>query len=175
MPNTGYKPCQTIVSTGDWEDFTVVRLEADDAVRAQTLGTTASLGVIRNFDFSAIPIGSTIDGVEIQADLSCRSTTNTDYLNFRISKDGGTNWSDYCAEQSRKGQSDEVKNFGGAADLWGLTLSAAEVKDTTNFQVTVRGYSDDGKRYARVDYVWVRITYTDPPPERRSSFFPFMY
>jgi len=162
MADTGAKYSGTVVSTGSWSNFTTAKLGANDADRATTAATSSDSGVLRNFDFSAIPAGSTINGIVVEADLRSSSAAYTAYLKARISKNAGSAWSAYTADQSVKSTTDSTKTYGGSSDLWGLTISAAEVKDTANFYVEVAGYISNSKGTCEVDFVTTTVYYTAP-------------
>jgi hypothetical protein len=111
---------------------------------------------------------NTINGIVIEASFTC-SSTNTSYLKTRISKDAGSNWSDYSSEETLTSTEWTPVSFGASNSTWGLTISDTEIKDTSNFYVGVAGYQNATKAYERVDYVRVIVYYTEAVPSASLS------
>lgn len=158
--NTGAKYPGTVVSSTNWSNYSTTRLGSDDSSRATNAQTSSAPAVTRNYDFSSIPDDAIINGIVVETDLSSSNANYTAYMKVRISKDGGSNWSNYTAEQSRKSTTDQIKTFGTSTDLWGLTLSSSEVKDTTNFRVDTAGRISNASYTCRVDFLRVTVYYT---------------
>lgn len=140
---------------------------ADDATNATVTVPTASFShylVADTLDFSVIPDGATINGIEVRAQLSCNQSFNGRLRNVNIGKDDSTPGTEKTINTT-VGTSPAYLDSGTAADLWGLTLSAAEVKAST-FQALITVSNSDFAivRTLSCDAVWMRITYTPPPP-----------
>lgn len=118
--------------------------------------------VARNFDFSAIPDGSTINGIFVRIEASEHSAS-TEALLAQLQDAGGALFGSSKSntiEGNISGTAKAVYTYGGTADVWGATLTAAIVKD-----------ADFGVRFwfttaheVRVDYVTMAVEYTVPPP-----------
>jgi hypothetical protein len=119
-----------------------------------------------NFGF-AIPTGATIDGVTVSIERKA-----ADRLTHRHVVDsvvrlvvGGTVSGDNKADTSTFWPTptrDYSASYGGAADLWGLTLSAADVNGA-DFGVVLSATSAGsiGTTSGSVDHITVTITYTE--------------
>ena len=127
-----------------------------------------------NFGF-AIPTGATINGVtaEVERSYSGAGTTMRDE-SVKLIKGGtiqGTDKSGFVGF----GFGDSYQSFGGAADLWGLTLTPGDV-NASNFGVAYAGreMSGGGARTLQCDHMRITITYTPAtslplaPPQRHT-------
>lgn len=114
------------------------------------------------FGFSAeIPAGSTINGVEFRWEASCGTTLDPYTYHVGLTKTANDTIVGTEKTGSLSGAADGTRTIGGIADLWGTTLSAAEVRDTT-FGAH-QYYTDNGaSRTVRVDLVEMRVNYTAP-------------
>lgn len=111
------------------------------------------------FGFS-IPAGSTINGIEARFEKRAENSLIRDW-DTKIVKAGSEQGDD-------KGQAgwpttDTYVVYGGAADLWGLTWTPAEI-NASNFGVSIsaRSYSPTTTYYALVDHVQIKVYYTPP-------------
>jgi hypothetical protein len=134
-------------------------ITADDGTNA-TYSPGASSGEgddLKASDFGlAIPGGATIDGIEVRAQLSGTGTSPTwSYAN--VGKDDST-----LATSNNPGDTltSTPTNFddGGAADLWGLSWTPAEINAST-FQVRIR-CTQSAFSTASCDAIWVKVYYT---------------
>jgi len=121
------------------------------------------------FDFSAVPAGSTILGVEarVEKGLGSGSGNCHDERVFIRVGDAGTLSNNKADTTTNWAASDTQITYGGAADLWGLSLTQS---DLTNLQVLFAAVSVTNARQARVDAIDVRITYTPPASGTPRSF-----
>jgi len=140
----------------------VSKIDASDDQYAQTwldCGGMRTCNVnAMNFGFS-IPLGATINGVEVRVELGHTYGTPTDY-EVRLIK-GGTISGDSRAMAGTWPLADTYRTYGSPADTWGLTLTPADINDV-NFGATIRadgGVDADGD--PRVDHVEVIIYYTE--------------
>ena len=130
---------------------------------------------------STVPSGATINGVTVKierynvnatGDFPTTINDNAIYLTKDGSTTVGNNKSTGAAWQSS--DNNTTVDFGGSADLWGTTLTAAEV-NTSTFGVmispalTFADFSENGGS-ARVDQVTVTIEYTGGSVRRRAVF-----
>jgi len=116
-----------------------------------------------NFGFS-IPAGATIDGVTVSIERKAGNNTNLRYVVDSVVRlvVGGTISGDNKANTgSRWPTSDASASYGGAADQWGLTLSATDVNGT-GFGVVLSATSggSNGSTTGSVDHITITITYT---------------
>jgi hypothetical protein len=112
-----------------------------------------------------VPSGATINGIELTALANADGVTfNGDIgqLSFSLSKNGG---SSYTAEKTvtmdvQAGST--VQTFGGATDLWGTTWTDTDLNNT-NFAVSMHTGPTwtGGCSYINVDYVFVKVYYTE--------------
>lgn len=164
MADSGFLVPGTVVSAGSWVSFDTTRLASADDSRANTgVGTdTYVVGTLCNFGFS-IPTGATINGIEIQTELSPSNGGDTATARSALSHNAGTNYTAYSALITKTGTSvDEIKTMGSSSDTWGRTWTAAEINDNTNFYVKIEGKnSTGGARNSRIDYLWVKVYYTE--------------
>jgi len=108
-----------------------------------------------------IPVGSTINGIEVRADWFLNSTTRTNRTNslgVELSFDGGNTWT-----TPKKDITDTIHehivSFGGAADTWGRTRVAKEFSNA-NFRVRVTADSTDDSRDFFLDWIPIRVYYS---------------
>ncbi len=147
--------------TAAWSNPSNV-LDSSDANFSGTslsiIGGTSHALEVTGFDFSAIPSGATINGVEARIRRSNSASGNVQDGNIRLmvagaaagdNKAAGGNW------PSSLGNAD----YGGAADLWGLSLSAAQVK-ASDFGLSIVASRSSGSPGPRIAAVWLRVTYT---------------
>lgn len=140
-------------------------ITADDGSSATVNLTGAALShwvVADTFDFSSIPASATINGIEIRTDLAVSGVLGTPTVSaVNIGKDDstlGTQKTPATALTTTPTNYD----YGGAADLWGLSISAAEVK-TSTFQALVSVGQASSFTTFSCDVIWMRVTYTYTP------------
>ncbi len=113
-----------------------------------------------NFGF-AIPAGATITGVQVTIGRFA-SNTNTFIDNNLQLIVGGTLVGANRASATAWPTSEAAANYGSTSDLWGTTLTPAQV-NATNFGVSLSVESFNGNnRDASVDYIQITISYTTP-------------
>jgi hypothetical protein len=110
--------------------------------------------VARNFDFSAIPAGATIQGITVRVEASEHSAS-TESLNAQLRNETGTLVGSSKA-QTISGTTKAVYTYGATNDVWGATLTAAIVKDA-DFGVNLWFTTAHD---VRVDYVTLAVEYT---------------
>lgn len=117
-----------------------------------------------NFDFSSIPSGSTIDGIEAlvrrQQTGTGGSSDNTIQLIL-----GGSRTGSNLASSEDWSSSIQSKQYGGASNLWGLTPDRSDVI-SASFGLAIRGNNLSGitQINLRVYYVQIKVHYTEPEP-----------
>ena len=154
----------TSVGVVTWTNPT--NAEVSDAVYAtatglDAVGNSSKYLLVSSFGFT-IPTGSIILGilVEIQK-LRTGSAACTDD-SIRIVK-GGVISGDNKATGTNWPTSESYVSSGGAADLWGLSWTAADI-NASNFGVVVSavGGSPVVSSNANVDCIRITVTYTPP-------------
>lgn len=145
MPTTAY------LSPG-----TPAGLTASDDTRVRLNTGNNTTGT--DFGF-ALPSGATIDGVEATVEWSVTAGSWTATVGLW---DAGAVIGTAKTSAAITSTTDVVVNFGGAADLWGATLTQAIVNGA-GFGLDVSVVRDSGAGNARfdVDHVQLRITYTE--------------
>ena len=112
-----------------------------------------------------IPVGATIDGIQIGMEGTAGSATHDADVGhwISVSNDGGTTFS--TAQSITTGPwtlypgSHAVETAGGTSELWGMTWNA-----TTAADIQVRlAWSTSGGDAVYLDYLNVTITYTAIP------------
>ena len=154
-------------SDADWTDFN--NIKADDANTALIVltspGSTSSGLAGSNFDFSSIPAGATIDGIEIQVGDYIRDSNVQEWVVLRLiladDTDGSANKEADLIEPTTSLQTDEG---GGASDLWSETISEGDVKDVDwGFFVGSDLISGPGGPDLDVDFMRMKVYYMPPP------------
>ena len=117
-----------------WTDADNIKAD-DTSAATNSMGTDRTFGLAgSNFDFSGIPAGSTIDGVETSTAYEYNVTAITwtsavaggCNLILADDSDGSENKQDELAAPTDAEQTDQA---GGASDLWGETIALSDVQD----------------------------------------------
>lgn len=120
-------------------------------------GGSSNYLVATNFGF-AIPLGATIEGIEVEFERKANLADNVSDFKIYIVKADGT----YGAEnKSAAGFWSTVEayfSYGGAADLWSLAWSAANINHA-NFGVGLSVLMQANGR-AYVDHIRIKVYYT---------------
>lgn len=114
------------------------------------------------FDFS-IPGGATIDGVVAEFEKKADLEYTEDY-ECKILKQGTEQGDNKAKTGVDWPSSDTYVSYGGASDMWGVTLSPAEV-NATNFGVSISAtyIGEEGEAsILEVDHVRITVYYTLP-------------
>jgi hypothetical protein len=134
-------------------------VSADDGTQASaSLGATQVSNTLRatGFGFS---VSGTVDGFELEVK---RVQAGTDVRDERVElrKGDGTASADKAGGSPWSFMGFEVESYGGAADLWGLTVSDAEVNDA-GFGVEVQAANDAiSGATASIEYVRLTVHYS---------------
>jgi len=169
--NTGWKFPGTAVGnraiSGGVAWATPDNIKADDSSRADFVSGESppdydSLGLAAtNFDFSSIPAGATIDGVEVRCEGYSGTTGLFTWTTLRLvladDSDGSENkFADLAAPNGL--QTDEA---GGYNDLWSEgTITRADVQDS-DFGFFVGLNDAMGDRTFGIDSMQMRVFYTE--------------
>jgi len=107
-----------------------------------------------------IPTGATIDGVEVRVRWQQQSATQPFDKVVRLEKSGGSG-DNKATETNLPTSTWETRTYGGAADLWGLTLTPAEVNDSAfGVSVQLEAQNGGGGPLINLDSVEIRVHYT---------------
>jgi hypothetical protein len=152
----------TASNTSGWTDWTTAQLGSSNNSFAGTYLSASATGVLYGFDFSSIPAGSSIVGIEVKIEAMETNGAVNGYLETFVSWNDGTSYSSLKRSPSsgEVATSDTVYTTGGPTDIWGHPWTWAEV--TTNFRVKIVAYdeSTNATRYLTVDHVTVTVYYT---------------
>lgn len=174
MPDTGVQTPGTInteaVAGNAWSN--TGNITASDNTYATCAINNAVSGnadrlLLTNFDFSAIPDGATIDGIEVSLERSVAASTASILSNLWL-RYNGSDHSDLKDAFEEWTTTDAASVFGGSADVWGATVTAAQVKDAT-FGVKIALTSFAGSPTVRLDYVTMTVHYTEAALRRSLS------
>lgn len=134
--------------------------------RSSSAGTTTSHYVkATNFGF-AIPGGATINGVTVSIERKASHLTagrNIKDSTVSLVKGGTVSGNNKAATGTSWPTSDGVASYGGAADLWGLTLTDADVNASTFgvvLSVAINKATGKGFTTGSVDFISITIDYT---------------
>jgi hypothetical protein len=132
---------------------------SDDVKTSHNNGNTL---IVTNFDFG-LPAGATIDGVECRVESSVNNSgTWTQVVDlYNASAAIGTSKS----TTGITSLTDEVRSYGGAADVWSATLTQAIINGS-GFGILITANRTTGIGSARfeVDFVEARVHYTEAAP-----------
>ena len=158
MADTGLNTAANVTNTS-WTSISSSNIDTSDDTRATATGSTYLVAEAYNFSFG-VPSGATIDGIEVQAEFSASLAGIIASLRLSVSGNGGSAYSS-TKEDTVTGTTDTTRIFGGATDLWGLaSFSEANTQDG-NFYVKVEGKTNSAGRSCRLDYLAVKIYYTE--------------
>jgi len=159
----------TVLISNNWLSNSIGAINVSDDGRALLGSTTEKTFEAGGYNFM-IPSGATIDGIEVQAEISASSVLSTFSLRYSLSWNSGSSYTS-TKTNSVTGTTDTVKTYGGSADDWGHTSWGwSELADGT-FRIKAAG-SDAGVGgpYLRLDYMAVKVYYTQT---YKPDFMPF--
>jgi hypothetical protein len=108
-------------------------------------------------DFT-IPDGATIDGILVEIEAKRAGFGAATFDNVQLLKGGSRTGT---PKTSAIDETEAYISFGGAADLWGATLSAADVNDS-GFGVSIRAANTElFTATVSVDHVRITVHYTE--------------
>ncbi len=111
-----------------------------------------------NFGFS-IPSGAVVNGLEIQLQAKADATSGSPKICIQASWDGGVTWT-AVRNTPNLSKTEKTYLFGGATDTWGHTWIPIELGDGS-FRVRVIDVSSNTSRDFYLDWIAVRVTYTE--------------
>lgn len=132
---------------------------------ATSSGTGATQIIYATFSgLSVVPVGATITGViaRVHRDYSAVTAQTVLDHTVRLTKDGtnmvGDNKADTATGWPQSGGTNN--NYAASDDLWGTTLTAAEVKAVTfGLMIKANHVTGTASTTARIDAVWMDVHY----------------
>ncbi len=112
---------------------------------------------------ASIPSGATIDGIEVGYDAYKSGGMNCAYSTVKLIKGGSVSGDNKGSSYTYTGTSDTdtYQTFGGASDLWGLTLTESDV-EASNFGVAASFTLQSPSSFTLyADHVQLKIYYTE--------------
>jgi len=163
-------------STLSYSDASFIPGAAAISLSSQTTNYLVCTGLS-----SAIPAGATVNGITVKIERYNSNTSEEAPLTvvdsaIYLTKDGtttvGSNKSAAATWQTT--DNNTTVDFGGAADLWGTTLTAAEVNASTfgvmiSPSISYNNYNEIGASIL-IDQVTITIEYTGGAVRRRAVF-----
>lgn len=164
MADTGFKTFTTVVSLGTWNaSFTAANLNTSNDVRASSSAGVTSTAEVDTFTFG-VPSGKVIDGIEIVGEFRSNTAGDTATLTFSLSWDNGGTYTSTKSD-TITGTTDVTRTYGGATDTWGRSWTDTEFANGT-FQVKIQGSNSNAIRVCQLDYMAVKVYYSDPSTSR---------
>jgi len=155
------------ITGGDSNWLNSGNITADDTSNAtwEPSGLQQSNGLAAsNFDFSSIPAGSTIDGIEIRAGDFKASVDSPAWDVLRLiladDSDGTENKNGELIAWTGSDQTDEA---GGSSDLWSETIGLSDVQDV-DWGFFVGGSGDGFGSLLEIDFLQMKVYFTAAPP-----------
>jgi len=177
MASTGAKlpSSGASVSSSPWSDNAWVNpgnVTAIDTTYASVTASTFDSGDqtyrlrCTGFDFSAIPDGSTINGITVKIN-NARYANGTGSLDLCQLVSSGTPIGNnkYSTPQALTTTATTDYTVGGTSDVWGASLTAAIVKDSS-FGVDIGCLSTGANTDVYIDAVEMTVEYTEPSPPK---------
>ena len=173
MSVTSFQTCGTVIQISDteavWSGVTVENLAtSDDAYTSVAMAAgdlTSQILRCTNFGFS-LPATSTIDGVELRLERKGTQTLTGVTESVVQVVVGGSPEGDDQGTNDTWPTSDASITFGGPSNLWGTTLTQAEVEATGfgwQFRAFNQSWFTQGET-ASIDIAEMRIFFTAPDP-----------
>jgi hypothetical protein len=159
-PNT----CATVTYGGyPWSDPNNVKSSNDVyAIATPAKNSDSDWLRVTNFDFSSIPSGATIDGIEVKIEHRGTAVAPDGYnqdSTLQLRKTSGQTGSNK-ASFLPWGTTDETFTYGGESDKWGATLVDTDIRSSDfGLDLSVAGMLEDGET-AYVDVISIRVYYT---------------
>ena len=115
---------------------------------------------ITNFNFN-IPAGSTINGITIYIRHITTSTSAMYDQKVMLVRDGVIEGSNKASPTVWVYPDYSNNYYGGETELWGLTWTAEQINSINTGFVISAQYMGGGSRYASIDFVEMRVHYTE--------------
>src|SRR3990167_8586807 len=132
---------------------------SDGAGVASNIDGASDRHVFRDYYFE-IPTDAVVNGIEVRTDWRLDATGGTNSLDVDLSLDGGESWPPAKSDITETNK-EHIASLGGANDTWGREWSAGEFANE-NFKVRTTTNSTDPNRDFYLDWIPVRVYYTEP-------------
>ncbi len=177
IPNTGYlnPSANTADSGGDNNGFQTSPSNAyasDSSVATDSnsgTGTSTSCTnsgkdkhIYYNYGIS-IPVGASIDGIEVRFDARADSTSGSPKLCAQLSWDGGSSWTS-AQSTGTLTTSTATYTLGGPADTWGQVWNGSTHFTNANFRLRVISVASNNNRDFSLDWAPVKVYYSGLTP-----------
>jgi len=119
--------------------------------------STATNGQVHQYygyDFSSVPAGATIDGIEVRMDAQRSGVPHNGSLAVELSWDNGVSWTSTGYGTGALPNSETTYVEGGESDIWGHSWTLSEL---SNFRVRLTANTDN---QIKLDWVPAIIYYT---------------
>jgi hypothetical protein len=141
-------------------DDTLNAVDNNSGSGTSTSCTSTAKDKHRFFNYGiTVPAGATVNGIEVRLDARADSTASSPRMCVQLSWDGGATWTPAKATGTL-GTSMNTFTLGSAIDTWGRTWSSTNFADA-NFRVRVINVASSTSRDFFLDWVAVRVTYTE--------------
>lgn len=159
--DTGFwVPTSSHSDTG-WDDSTVSKVQASDDIYA--VDNDGDEQDWANFNFPTIPVGSTIDGVEVRIEAKSSDSSGCDMM-VRVSWDNNGN--NTSSKSLGIDGADDTYIFGGSNDKWGRASWAPSDFTNANYVLRIKAEEDQGgcanNATASYDLIQAKIYYSEP-------------
>jgi len=145
-------PSYADADDGDWTQCDIKTKSYGDWLRLVNFGFTTT----------DIPVGSTINGIEVEKQRQAEAGSSIHDDSLYLRKTSGQ-VGDNKANATVWGTGQATDSYGGSADTWGTTWNHSEIVGNSDFGLDFSAYNKNTttQRYGEIDYVKIRITYTE--------------
>jgi hypothetical protein len=176
VTGTGFKGC-TITSNvadpgGNGNGYELLASNAcgDDLLSATDVNSGTNITISctdagkdrhRFWDFGlGVPATVTsIDGIQVRADVGMNNNGGTNQICVQLSWDGGTTWTAAKSQSLTGGSTITTYTLGAANDTWGRTWLGSQLSNA-NFRVRVIDVTSQPNKNFLLEYLAVQVTYT---------------
>jgi hypothetical protein len=173
---TGFLPCSAATSAadsggdGNGYETSTANACADDGLLATDAGTgvtgrSTSCANPANdrhrfldFAIGLPPSVTSIDGIEVRAEVGLNNNGGTSTLCAELSWDGGTTWT-APRSVTLAAAASTVYAFGGPADTWGRSWTVGELSDAS-FRIRLTDATSQPNKDYRLDVLTAQVTYS---------------
>jgi hypothetical protein len=144
------------------DDDSVFAVDTDTGTNAASVCSNSGKDRHRfwGFSFGLPSVVTSIDGIEVRADLHADSASNHPTACFRLSWDGGTSWTAYKPLGTELTTSETTYTVGGTADAWGRASWSLADLDSSTFRLEITDVAQNTARDLYLDGLMVRVHYT---------------
>jgi len=129
-------------------------------------GTNNQVHRYYGYDFSSIPAGATIDGIEVRVDAWVDAAWSVwifsagGYLDVELSWDNGSTWTSSNKSTGNLTESENDIYLGGSNDLWGHAWTREEIANNFRVRLVATEWNSFGSNTVNVDWLPVTVYYT---------------